>query len=170
MSATDPLRARVRLGELAWGSLTEAEQDMVGTLAAYKLDNAVAWAWCKLNDGRALSPILADWVTHHAAAPDAAIPCPVCKEPCFYEAPETVHNGVGEVPIGPDAWECEKHGHVWWADGGEGLNVEHPDGRPTVEQAKAEMDAVIGEVTGPRGVRHSEPPPQMFEIPSGGAE
>lgn len=159
--------ARARLGDLAWAALTEAEQAKASTIAGHKVDNGVAWAWCVLNDGRALSPVLAGWVAHHAQALDAAQPCPVCKDPSFYEAPETVHNGVGEVPIGPDAWHCETHGHFWYEDG---LHVEYPQGQPTAEQAKVEMDAVVGEVAGPRGVRHAEPPPVMHGMPNGGAE
>lgn len=85
---------------------------------------------------------------------ETTIPCPICGLPAEYEAPDTVHNGVGEVPVGPDSWVCDTHGHIWW----------NRDGVQHIQYPEAQADS------GPRGVRSAEPAPQMFGLPDGGAE
>lgn len=53
--------------------------------------------------------------------------CPICFARSTYIPPETVHNGVGLVPVESDAWECPTHGH--WDYGGRSaaLRVQFPN-------------------------------------------
>lgn len=73
------------------------------------------------------------------AQPDE--PCPVdgCGQISSHIEPETVHNGVGEVPVEPDSWHCSRHGR--WGFGLDSnavdpmhaplvLRVEYPEGPP----------------------------------------
>lgn len=56
-------------------------------------------------------------------------PCPICGELSEHIPGETVHNGVAQVPVEPDAWICATHGHWMPRDGGPGFIVERPDSR-----------------------------------------